>query len=108
MRKTKAVKEAHIKKWEMSGLSQADYCRKNGIPSGSFRGWLAAWRKEQDVEKTPEPRFVEIKTDMILEEAAHASATAVIVFRLKTGNAIEIPVSAPSHVIELILSTCLA
>ncbi|WP_053405141.1 hypothetical protein [Persicobacter sp. CCB-QB2] len=106
MRKTKAVKEAHIKKWEMSGLSQADYCRKNGIPSGSFRGWLAAWRKEQDVEKTPEPRFVEIKTDMILEEAAHASA--VIVFRLKTGNAIEIPVSAPSHVIELILSTCLA
>ncbi|WP_420916760.1 IS66 family insertion sequence element accessory protein TnpA [Persicobacter diffluens] len=48
MRKTKTDKEAPIRKWERSGLSQADYCRKNGIPSGSFRGWLAVWIREQE------------------------------------------------------------
>jgi hypothetical protein len=31
--------EKHIEKWESSGLSQADYCRQNGVNIKSFHHW---------------------------------------------------------------------
>jgi hypothetical protein len=29
----------HHKRWERSGISQAEYCRKEGIPLSSFTNW---------------------------------------------------------------------
>ncbi len=31
--------EKHIEKWESSGLSQAEYCRQNGVNIKSFHHW---------------------------------------------------------------------
>jgi transposase-like protein len=33
-------KEQHIMTWSSSGLKLSDYCKANGIPDSTFRGWV--------------------------------------------------------------------
>lgn len=34
----------HIKAWQMSGLTQASYCRDHGLNSKTFGNWLRVYR----------------------------------------------------------------
>ena len=45
---TQAQQIRHIKVWQMSGLTQAAYCREHGLNGKTFGGWLRAYR---DVQK---------------------------------------------------------
>lgn len=42
----------HIKAWQVSGLTQAAYCRDHGLNSKTFGNWLRAYR---DVQKNHQP-----------------------------------------------------
>lgn len=44
---------AHISSWQKSGLSQAEYCRRNRITEQSFGYWLRKLRKQPSVELVP-------------------------------------------------------
>ena len=36
----------HLEKWQQSGLSQAEYCRRNALSAGAFQ-----WHKSQQKKK---------------------------------------------------------
>lgn len=36
---TKKTKQEHLQNWKLSGLSQAAYCRANGLKPSTFRNW---------------------------------------------------------------------
>ena len=44
---------AHIGTWQQSGLSQAEYCRLNGLTEQSFGYWLRKIRNQASVELVP-------------------------------------------------------
>ena len=44
---------AHISTWQQSGLSQAEYCRRNIITEQSFGYWLRKLRNQPSVELVP-------------------------------------------------------
>jgi transposase-like protein len=39
--------QRHIESWQVSGLSQAAYCREHGLNSKTFGNWLRIYRTEQ-------------------------------------------------------------
>jgi hypothetical protein len=46
----------HITSWEKTDISQAEYCRRNGLSSRSF----AYWKKRQDYAKVNSVSFVPV------------------------------------------------
>ena len=51
----------HIKKWKESGLSQATYCRQNGISRDAFN-----WRKRR-LEKSSNSRLTKVPMQTVSE-----------------------------------------
>jgi len=47
--------ETHLKNWKESGLSQAEYCRQNGMNKDTFGKW-----KKRLMQEAAGNRFVEI------------------------------------------------
>lgn len=40
--------QEHIERWSQSGLRQVDYCRANGLTTGSFRYWKKQLQKPEE------------------------------------------------------------
>jgi len=59
-RRTKNTKgwHHHIEKWKASGLSQAEYCRKNDLRSRGFGYW------KRKLEKQNLPELVEVPVSL--------------------------------------------
>jgi hypothetical protein len=53
--------EKHITAWRSSGLSQAEYCRNNGLVKSQF--WY--WRKRFDQSDTHQVTFVPVSVPSI-------------------------------------------
>ena len=64
-RRSREQKAALVERWCESGLSRAEFCRREGICYGSFLGWIARWMEEETAQA---PEFVEV-----LEAAPDAS-----------------------------------
>ena len=62
----------HIIKWESSGLSQGDYCRKAGINYKSFSARRSSFRK-QGIISTTEDMFIPVKKKVNKEIAIKLS-----------------------------------
>lgn len=43
----------HIKAWQMSGQTQAGYCRDHGLNSKTFGNWLRAYRDGKHNQPVP-------------------------------------------------------
>lgn len=55
---------AHIENWQASGLTQTDYCRREGIDPNSFSNWKRKLREASDSKV--DPGFVELPTTVNL------------------------------------------
>jgi transposase-like protein len=65
-RRSKEEKAGLVERWCESGLSRAEFCRREGICYGSFLNWIGQW-----VDGTAEaPEFVEV-----VEETAQAESS---------------------------------
>ena len=54
-RRSQRTRNKHIKKWQASGLSQAEYSRQHGIHPTTFSGWLRRVSEELPTKKNTEP-----------------------------------------------------
>lgn len=54
----KKVWQHHIEKWKVSGLNQAEYCRKNDLRSRGFGYW------KRKLEKQNLPELVEVPVSL--------------------------------------------
>lgn len=59
MRFSSKDREAHVARWRASGLSKARYCRKAGVPYGSF----VVWARSDQVSAEEAPSFVQLSDD---------------------------------------------
>ena len=54
--------QKHISQWSESGLTQAEYCRRNKISAAAFHWWKGQLRKKSKAQKNPSTsmQFVEV------------------------------------------------
>jgi hypothetical protein len=48
--------QKHISQWSNSGLTQAEYCRRNGLSAAAFHWWKGELRRKSNAQKTIPPR----------------------------------------------------
>jgi hypothetical protein len=78
----------HIEAWQQSGLSQAAYCRQQGLNANTFSGRL------RDYRALPPPKPAELKLLPVRVESSGAPA-GVLVLRLPRGQQLELPTTVP-------------
>ena len=49
-----------VEGWCESGLTRAEYCRREGLGYGRFLAWIAQWADRAE-EKASVPEFVEVR-----------------------------------------------
>ena len=54
--------QKHISQWSKSGLTQAEYCRRNEISAAAFHWWKRHLRKKSNTQKdsSTSMQFVEV------------------------------------------------
>jgi hypothetical protein len=54
--------QKHISQWSESGLTQAEYCRRNKLSAAAFNWWKRHLRKKSKSQKNPSTsmQFVEV------------------------------------------------
>ena len=84
----------HIEAWQASGLSQAAYCRLQGLALSTFSARLSAHRASAPAA----PALVPVRI-----EPAQPAAAEPLVLRTASGHRLELPASAePRWVAELL------
>lgn len=87
--------EQHIKAWQASGLSQAAYCREQGLNSKTFGNWLRAYRDVQKHNQRTSLIPVTIKTT--------AAALNNLKLHCSNGHTLELPAdTSPQWLGELL------
>lgn len=81
----------HIEEWKASGLSQAEYCRKNNLRS---RG-LGYWKRKLEKQNLPE----------LVEVPVSVGVPGVLKLNIGSGFQIEIPDGFSSATLDQILCT---
>lgn len=93
----RAYWEQHLNTWKNSGLTQKDYCKREGLAYGSFKNWRSQLIEKSDV---PAPRFVEA-TPVEPEKALHNAL--VLQISLANGSRIGVTGQASSDVVRQVL-----
>jgi hypothetical protein len=54
--------QEHLSKWSESGLTQAEYCRRNKLSAAAFHWWKGQLRRKSKTQKAPSTsmQFVEV------------------------------------------------
>ncbi len=54
--------QEHISQWSESGLTQAEYCRRNKLSAAAFHWWKGQFRRKSKAQKNPSTsmQFVEV------------------------------------------------
>jgi hypothetical protein len=89
--------EKHLAAWKSSGLTQKDYCSREGLAYGSFKSW-----RGQLLEKAcPQaPRFIEAQP---VEPEKSLSNALVLQISLTNGSRIGVTGQASSDVVRQVL-----
>jgi hypothetical protein len=94
----RAHRKNHIEAWQASGLSQAAYCRRHGLNSNTFSGWLRSYRSSS---KPQAPELIPVQLDPM------PSPGGALGLRLPNGYQLELPATvSPRWLAELL--QCLA
>jgi hypothetical protein len=92
-----------IKRWEESGLTQVDFCRKHDISLKSFYARKANLRKyNEEPEKTGS--FVEVTPLLLASKQVSSGAPMSFQAQLPDGTALVFPVTVNPEYIADILS----
>ncbi|PKL39684.1 MAG: hypothetical protein CVV44_05535 [Spirochaetae bacterium HGW-Spirochaetae-1] len=65
---------SHVVSWEVSGMSQTEYCRRNNISFSSFANWETKLMGTQTGKQSEEPVFVEIEHGLMPMREVHIRA----------------------------------
>ncbi|MHC4170069.1 MAG: IS66 family insertion sequence element accessory protein TnpA [Planctomycetota bacterium] len=78
----------HISRWSKSGLTQAEYCRRNEVSAAAFQWWKGQLRRKAKTQKKPSTsmQFVEVH-GVHSSRAGHGETYEVILSR---GRAIRV------------------
>jgi hypothetical protein len=90
--------EKQVSKWMQSGLTQKDYCKREGITYGSFKNW-----RSQLIDKAflQAPSFVEATP---VEPEKSSSNALVLQISLANGSRIGVSAQASSRIVEQVLA----
>ena len=92
-----ALWKKHIEDWQAGGLSQAEYCRRQGLNANTFSGRLRDY-KSQGLSRPPELIPVQVQP---LPKAAEAAAGPVVLWH--RGHRVEFPSAvSPRFLAELL------
>ena len=70
-----ALWKQHIKGWQASGLSQAEYCRQHGLNTNTFSGRLSHHRSQ---EKLRQPELIPVQVQQPIPVVKDAAAGPVV------------------------------
>ena len=88
-------KQNHIEAWQVSGLSQRDYCRQHRLNAKTFGNWLRIYRNRRMKAEIPTLIPVEIKPT--------ASSTESLYLRGSRGHTLQLPANvSPQWLGELL------
>jgi hypothetical protein len=84
----------HIEAWQVSGLSQAAYCRQHGLNTNTFAGRLRDYRS---LSKPATPELIPVRLP------PQVSPSGALLLRLSSGHQLELPATvAPRWLAELL------
>ena len=94
----------HVEAWRESGLSQADYCRQQGLNSKIFSTWTRRVRHELSMDKDAPLQVIPVQ---VAPSVPTATAQASVVLRFPHGAQLELSTAvSPRWLAELL--QCLA
>ena len=94
----------HVEAWRESGLSQADYCRQQGLNRKTFSLWTRRDQGNPSMDRGTSPEFISVQ---VSPSAPVASTPASVMLRLANGVQLELSTAAsPGWLAELL--RCLA
>ena len=80
----------HVKKWEKTDLTQADYCRKNEIQYSSFSAIKSQIQKSNQKKSD----FIEIPVQNVKPDKSNSKEKALFDFRLEQDFSVNIRISS--------------
>ena len=94
--------QKHISQWSGSGLTQAEYCRRNKISAAAFHWWKGQLRKKLKAQKKPSTsmQFVEVHG----VPPAHAGRGETYEVVLPRGPAIRVGSDFDSDVLKRLIA----
>jgi hypothetical protein len=92
----------HISKWSKSALTQAEYCRRNGLSAAAFHWWKGELRRKSKVQKesSTSMQFVEVHG----VSPAHAGLGETYEIALFRGRAIRVGRDFDSDVLKRLIA----
>ena len=94
----------HVEAWRKSGLSQADYCRQQGLNPKTFSTWTRRVRRELSLDKDAPLEIIPVQ---VVPSVPVTSAHACVMLRLAHGAQLELSTAAPPRWLAELLR-CLA
>lgn len=85
----------HVEAWRKSGLSQADYCRQQGLNPKTFSTWMRHVRRVRRELSLDKDARLEIIPVQVAPSVPVASAHACVILRLAHGAQLELSTAAP-------------
>lgn len=72
-----------IRKWELSGLSQKEFCAERGIKSHLFYYWLKRYREQDQPDRSTKAGFVSVEVEpstepVVLAEIVYGDGTRLV------------------------------
>lgn len=89
------VRRDTVERWRSSGLSQAEFCRQEGIPEWRFSNWKCGQQRKDEKAKNHLPQRKTGRRDRGLEFAAIGEPSQSIVHRDTWSTAPFVPLVAP-------------
>jgi len=98
--KIQAQWRRHVKVWRKSGLSQADYCRQQGLNTKTFSVWVRRVRDELPLSKDAPLEIIPIQ---VAPSVPTAPAQAGMMLRFPRGEELELSTAvSPRWLAELL------
>ena len=100
--------DQHIQAWQCSGLSQAAYCRQQGLNYGTFTMRLSVYRKQMSdaaASSTPETTLIPVHIQSPVTPVAPFEQDVIRL--MHSGSQLELPMSTPAGWLAELLR-CLA
>ena len=91
----------HVEAWRESGLTQADYCRQQGLHPKTFSAWT---RRELSMDKDAPLKLIAVQ---VAPSVSAASAQASVMLRFPHGIQLELSTAVPPRWLAELLQ-CLA
>lgn len=77
---TRAFWRSHFEPWELSGLTQQEYCERHGLNLKSFGNWRGLLKREDAAgPKVRWGRYPRLRPSRLLKNAAPAAAYPFVV-----------------------------